>query len=152
MRGSRFDQWRRSGNAKDLYAAERPQAGAALAFQCGEQSMFRATLLLVVLMLGVGQDVALLCSRCPNASAAACQHQDLTQSPRVTRNEDCSAVLVAIAVIREGDWRGASAPEGHHATGVARFRFVPAATGLPVRYESRHRLPLNSPPLTALRI
>ena len=115
--------------------------------------MFRATLLIVVVMLAVGQDVALLCSSChqSNASAASCQHQDSVQSPRVTGNDDCDAVPVAIAVIRDNDWRD-PAPEARNALVVPRFRFVPSATDLPFRDKFRHRLPLNSPPLTALRL
>ena len=131
------------------------QAGAALALMGGEYHVFRAALFSIVLTLAVGQNADLLCKVwCHDATSAGCPHQDSTTSPGVSAEDSCrSAVLGAVAFVREDARSTAAAPDAQNAVVVPRFRLAPSPTDLRPGFESGRRLPLEERPLIiALRI
>ena len=71
--------------------------------------MFRAAVLLFVLVLTTGPTTNLLCLvRCHPATAeSSCHYGDLTASPRVTDENGCRTDSAATtAIVREGNKRG----------------------------------------------
>lgn len=81
-------------------------AGVILAVRCGEQYMFRAAALSIVLALVVGQGPAtLLCTVWCDSQAPAttgCHHEERTGSTSVTGDEDCSHLAAGVvATLRE---------------------------------------------------
>jgi hypothetical protein len=117
--------------------------------------MFRAALFSIVVTLAVGQSAGLLCKVwCHDATSAGCRHQDSATSPSVNADDDCrSAVLGAVAFVREDARRTAAAPHAQNALVVSRFRLAPSTTALRLGFESNRRLPLEERPLViALRI
>ena len=117
--------------------------------------MFRAALFSIVLTLAVGQNDDLLCTvGCQDATSAGCPHQDLTTAPSVNADDNCrSAVLEAVAFVREDARRTAAAPEAQNALAVPRFLLAPSPTDRRPGFESGQRRPLEERPLViALRI
>jgi hypothetical protein len=123
--------------------------------------VFRAALFSVVLTLAVGQNASLLCKVwCHDATSAGCPHQDSTTSQDSTASTsmsadgNCRSALVgAVAFVREDARRTAAAPDAHNAIVVPGFRLAPSPSDLRSSFESGRRLPLEEPPLViALRI
>ena len=87
-----------------------------------------------MLTLAVGQNASLLCKVwCPDATSAGCPHQDSTTSPDSTASTsmsadgNCRSALVgAVAFVREDARRTAAAPDAHNALVVPRFRLARA--------------------------
>jgi len=130
-------------------------AGAALALTGGEHHVFRAALFSIVLTLAVGHNASLLCKVwCHDGTSAGCPHHDSTTSPTVSADDNCrSAVLEAVAFIREDARRTAAAPDAQNALVVTRFRLAPSPTDLRSGFETGRRLPLEERPLViTLRI
>jgi hypothetical protein len=117
--------------------------------------VFRAALFSIVLTLAVGQSAGLLCKVwCHDGMSAGCAQQDSTTSPSVNADDDCrSAILGAVAFVREDARRTAPAPDAQHALVVSRFRPAPLPTDLRHGFESGQRRPLEERPLViTLRI
>jgi hypothetical protein len=124
-----------------------------------ERHVFRAVLLSVVLLLGIGPDIPLLCKAlCDPAAAAAngCNHQmNLSDaSARLIGGHDCDAnVLIDRAYVREDGRRTAPSPRTGFAFPLAHSQLAaPVNSALPHRgpghLSSLERRPLES----ALRI
>ena len=131
------------------------QAGAALALMGGEYHVFRAALFSIVLTLAVGQNASLLCKvLCHDVTSAACPHQDSTTSPSVSADDNCDSALVeAVAFVREDARRTAPRPDAQSALVVPPFQFAPSPMDLRSGFESGRRLLLEERPLViALRI
>jgi hypothetical protein len=117
--------------------------------------VFRAALFSIVLSLAVGQNAGLLCKVwCPDATSAACPHQDSTASPRVSADHNCEDVVAgAAAFVREDVRRTTAAPDAQNALVVPRFRLAPSSTDVRSGFESGRRQLLEERPLIlALRI
>jgi hypothetical protein len=117
--------------------------------------VFRAALFSIVLTLAVGQNASLLCKVwCHDGTSAGCPHHDSTTSPTVSADDNCrSAVLEAVAFIREDARRTAAAPDAQNALVVPRFRLAASPADLSSGLESGRRLPLEERPLViTLRI
>jgi hypothetical protein len=130
-------------------------AGVGLALPSGEYHVFRAALFSIVLALAAGQNASLLCQVwCHDAMSAGCPHQDSTTSPSVSAGDSCSSAVVgAVAFVREDARRTAAAPDAQNALVVPRLRLAPSTTDLRPGFESGRRLPLEERPLViALRI
>jgi hypothetical protein len=121
----------------------------------GEHHVFRAALFSIVLTLAVGQNAGLLCKVwCHDATSAECPHHDSTTSPSVSAVDNCrSAVVGAVAFVREDARRTAASPDAQNALVIARFRLAPSPTDLGSGLESGRRRLLEERPLViALRI
>ena len=118
--------------------------------------MFRAVLLSIVLTMAAGQDAVLLCKVwCDHSGPAAAEcHTSPMTSLSVTGDDSCdTAVVDAVAFVREDGRRGGSAPTVEYTAVVARFRFAPPPTGTRSSYEPGQQPSLEQRPLvTALRI
>ena len=115
--------------------------------------MFPAALFSIVLTLAVGQNAGLLCQVwCYDATPAGCAHHSSTTSPSVSVDDSCSAVVGAVAYVRE-DGRTATDPDAQNALVVPRFRLTPSPTDLRSGFEPGRGLPLEERPLViTLRI
>jgi hypothetical protein len=111
----------------------------------GEYPVFRAALFSIVLTLAVGQNASLLCQVwCPDTTSAGCPHQDSATSPSVNADDNCrSAVLGAVAFVREDARRAAAGPDAQNALVVPRFRMAPSPTDLRPGFESGQWRPLE---------
>jgi hypothetical protein len=121
----------------------------------GEHHVFRAALFSIVLTLAIGQNAGLLCKVwCDDATSAGCAQQDSTTSPSVSAGDNCrSAVLGAVAFVREDARRTADAPDAQNALAVPRFLLALSPIDLGFGFESGRRLLLEERPLViALRI
>jgi hypothetical protein len=111
-----------------------------------EHHVFRAAFVSIVLALAIGQNANLLC-KVWCAGSAECFHHDSSSSPIVSADDTCrSAVLEAVACVRE-DVRRIAAASDQNAIVVRRFRLVSSLTGLRAGWESGRRLPLDERPL-----
>jgi hypothetical protein len=117
--------------------------------------VFRAALFSIVLTLAVGQSAGLLCKVwCHDGTSAGCVQQDSTTSLSVNADDTCrSAILGAVAFVREDARRPTPAPDAQNAVVVSRFRLAPSPTDLRTGFESGQRRPLDERPLViALRV
>jgi hypothetical protein len=120
-----------------------------------EHHVFRAALFSIVLTLAVGQSAGLLCTVwCHDGTSAGCAQQDSTTSPSVNADDTCrSAILGAVAFVREDARRTGPAPDAQNALVVSHFRLAPLPTDLHPGFESGQRRPLEERPLViTLRI
>ena len=131
--------------------------GAALAPRYRELDVFRATVLLIVLMVGMGQDTVLLCKAwCDpvEAARAGCHQEDASTSPGVTGSDNCApGALSHTVLVREDVPRGMS-DQGARQAGVIGGYQVPASPiGWRVGYDPGRASPAESRPLiSVLRI
>ena len=133
------------------------QAGAPLALHSAESVVLRAAVLPIVLTLALGPNAAVLCTvwcHPQESQNSACQHQDATTSPRVTREDSCRTVpAAATAFVREEAKRGTSTAGVPHVVSLSPFLFAPSpsdtarATGA-----STSRVVVRPALLVALRI
>ena len=116
--------------------------------------MFRAALFSIVLTLAVGPSAGLLCKVwCHDGTSAGCARQDSTTSPSVNADDTCrSAILGAVAFVREDARRTAAAPDAQNALAVPRFRLALSHTDLSSGFESRRLLFQERPLVIALRV
>ena len=120
-----------------------------------EHHVYRAALFSIVLTLAVGQNVGMLCKVwCHDGRSAGCAHRDRETSPSVNTDDNCqSAILEAVAFVRDDARRTAPAPDAQNALVVSRFRLAPSPSDLRPGFESGQRRPLEERPLvTTLRI
>jgi len=119
-------------------------------------TVFRATLLSIVLILAAGQDAALLCGvwcHSGGGMAGSCEQQTDTTSPGVLANDECTVSGNAIVFVREDARRSTSAPTVQSGVLVPLFAFTPPVSGRHSGYEAAGRHLLESRPLViALRI
>jgi hypothetical protein len=147
--------WQLRGPRKpwSLFPSTIVEPGVGLALRCGEYLVFRAALLSIVLLLAVGQNVALLCiTWCDAHTAAAteCHYENSSTTPSVTGDEHCDNATAAAAVLREDVRRGVSSWEANQASVV---RFDLALLTIDAPGQVRRARWLEKPPLsTALRI
>ena len=119
--------------------------------------MFRATVLSIVLMVGMGQDTMLLCKVwCDPAEAArtGCHQKDASTSPSVTGSDNCGPVALSSAVlVREDVRRGMSDQGARHAVVIPRYQGPASPTELRLGSDPGRASPVESRPLVcALRI
>ena len=117
--------------------------------------MFRAALFAIVLTLAVGPNAGELCKVwCHDATSEGCAQQDAMTTPSVSADDNCrSAVLGAVAFVREDARRTAAAPDAQSALVVQGFRLTPSPTDLRPGFESGQRRPHEERPLViTLRI
>jgi hypothetical protein len=119
--------------------------------------VFRATVLSIVLMVGMGQDAVLLCKVwCDSAEAARtdCHQQNASASPSVKESDNCGPVALSSAVlVREDGRRGMSDQGARHAVVRARYQVPASPTELRLASVSGRASPIESRPLVcALRI
>ena len=127
-----------------------------LALRLGEDHVFRAAVLSIVLTLAVGQNASLLCAAwChpDEAPTAGCDHQEATTCSKVSGNDDCPQIAASpTAFVREDVRRGESAAHALHAVVVPPFQFERPPQSAFGRALG-HRPPLETRPLApALRI
>lgn len=117
--------------------------------------MFRTALFSIVLTLAVGQYARLFCEAwCHDGMSAECPHEDSTNSPGVSPDDNCSSADVgAVAFVREDARRTAAAPDAQNALVVPRFLFAPSPSDLRSGFALGWRRLLEARPLIfALRI
>ena len=133
------------------------KAGRESCSQFNERSVFRATVLSIVLTLVAGPNASVLCKAwCDPAAAAAagCHHTDSSPSATLTGADDCGqAVPNGGAVVQERARRGAPSSDPQQAVMVARHvRSISSSDAHPGD-APRFTWPLTPRPLvTALRI
>ena len=142
---------------KDSVPSRLLQAGAALAPQYREFYVFRATILLIVLMVGLGQDTLLLCKVwCDPAEAAraGCHQKDASTFPNVTGSDNCGPEALRSAILaREDVRRGMSDESARHAVVIPRHQLSVSLTGWRPGSDPGRASPVESRPLVfALRI
>ena len=119
--------------------------------------MLRAAVLPIVLTLALGPNAAVLCTvwcHPQEIQDSACQHQDATTSPRVTREDSCRTVpAAATAFVREEAKRGTSTAGVPHVVSVSPFLFAPPPSDTTwANSASTSRLVVRPALLIALRI
>ena len=119
--------------------------------------MFRATVLSIVLMLGMSPETVLLCKVwCVPAEAArtGCHRQDASTSPRVTGSDNCGPVAFSSAVlVREDVRRGMSDQSARHAVVIPRYQVTASLRELRLGSDpGRASLVESRPLICALRI
>jgi hypothetical protein len=119
--------------------------------------VFKATLLSIVLLLAVGQNVALLCStwcRAHTMAASECHHQSPASSASVAADDTCSHGMPAVPTfVREDMRRGIASPDANHAIPVPGYAFARLrAAGHPDQGPWRAWLLETRPRTTPLRI
>ena len=121
--------------------------------------MFRTVLLSIVLLLGIGPDISLLCKAlCDPAAAAAngCHYQvdPVATSARLIGGHDCDAsALIGTAYVREDSRRTAPSPQTGLALPVARNQLAAPVNAVLLHRGRGHVSSLERRPIeTALRI
>ena len=121
--------------------------------------MFRTVVLSIVLLLGIGPDISMLCRAvCDPAAAAAngCHHQadPVAASASLTGGHDCDAsALIGTAYVREDSRRTAPSPPTALALRVARNQLATPGNAVLLHLGPGHLSSLEKRPLeTALRI
>ena len=117
--------------------------------------VFRASILSIVLTLGAGQNIGLLCHMwCPPDAGrvSGCEHQT-TASPSLTPYEDCNeAASDAIAIARE-EGRQTATPHVQSAAVVPPFGVAAPSHEVRSSYEPDSRRLFDARPLVlALRV
>lgn len=125
--------------------------------RANERSVFRSTVLSIVLTLTAGPNVGVLCKVwCDpiEAATAGCHHEHGIPSAILTGTDDCGNVVFSNAVlVKENARGGLSSSDTRHAVVVPRYQY-PASTSETHRGdEPGCAWPLAKRPLfTALRI
>jgi hypothetical protein len=91
--------------------------------QVTERSVFRATVLSIVLILLAGPNASVVCKAlCDPAAAAAtaCHHTDGTPSATLNGTDDCGKAVPNSAVVKEDARRGAPSSDAQQAVMVPR--------------------------------
>jgi hypothetical protein len=119
--------------------------------------VFRAALLSIVVSLGIGQDLTLLCTTWCDAEAAVgseCHHNSSSHTPNVAGDKSCDNVQAAItAALREDVRRGVPSQDANQLIPVPRFQLVQLTTDVRRGQEPWRKLSLERRPLSAaLRI
>ena len=128
----------------------------ASCLQVDRGSVFRAAVFSIVLSLGVGPNVTVLCAvwcHPDEALASACQHRGATASPRATGEDSCrTAAVAATALVREGAKRESEAGTQQGVL-LPPFRVAPSPADTSRLHELGIALAGGRPPLLiALRI
>ena len=109
--------------------------------------MFRATILLIVLMVGLGQDTLLLCKVwCDpvEAARAGCHQEDASTSPVVTGSENCGPEALRSAVLAREDLRRSMSDQGaRHAVVIPRYQLSVSLTGVRPGSDPGRASPVN---------
>lgn len=108
-----------------------------------EEVVFRAAVLSIVLTLAIGPGTNLLCSvwcHPENATSAACEHQNVTTSPRTTDENSCPTIQAAAAFTRD-EAKNGSSPNGDQPAAFVRTLRV----AVPLTDAIRPRAPDHSP-------
>ena len=131
-------------------------AGAGLALSSGWYPVFQAAVLSIVLMVGVGQDAAILCKAwCDPAQAArtGCHQRDANASPSVTGSDNCGSAAQNSAVLVREDIRRVSDQSARHAVVMPRSQVSPSLRVLRPGSDPGRASPIDPRPLVpALRI
>jgi hypothetical protein len=121
-----------AGELKECARYSRHHAGTSLALYSAESVVLRAAVLPIVLTMALGPNAAALCTvwcHPQETQSSACQHQEATASPRVTREDSCRTLpAAATALVREEAKRGTSMAGVPQVVSVSAFLFAPPSS------------------------
>ena len=132
-------------------------AGSSLAVDPAETHVLRATVLSIVVTLGLGPNTAVLCTvwcHPAHSRTFSCPHQNAVTSPRATGEDSCPAVSALTTAFVRDETRQGSGTAGITLLGhVTRVPFVSLPSDTRLINDASTSLALSSlPVLPALRL